>query len=117
MGKGDFICSLPTYRFSLLERQLRRKDTCPFAESLCFGLCPNRFCKLKTGLNNLTMPMWTCDIENCSRPALRALFVVDCNICNRRLCTQHAAPGYHKCPPYKVKRDSAPLPDLEDLET
>ncbi|KAH9224683.1 hypothetical protein DL95DRAFT_473275 [Leptodontidium sp. 2 PMI_412] len=42
------------------------------------------------------MPMWTCDVEICQRPAVRTLG--DCILCNRHLCAKHLQSAVHDCP-------------------
>ncbi|KAG9258928.1 uncharacterized protein F5Z01DRAFT_641794 [Emericellopsis atlantica] len=42
------------------------------------------------------MPLWTCDFEDCRKPAVRTLG--DCVLCDRHLCSSHLEPDYHKCP-------------------
>ncbi|ATY65110.1 kinase-like domain [Cordyceps militaris] len=45
------------------------------------------------------MPLWYCDIENCTKPGVR--HEGDCVLCNRHLCAQHLGPGSHGCPSWK----------------
>ncbi|UKZ67142.1 uncharacterized protein TrAtP1_008306 [Trichoderma atroviride] len=45
------------------------------------------------------MPLWTCDFEQCCRPAVRKSG--DCLLCNRHLCSIHLQPSHHTCPEWK----------------
>lgn len=51
------------------------------------------------------MPMWTCDIQDCSKPAVRNSG--DCVLCNRHLCWLHLRRPFHQCPLWEV---SAKIP-------
>ncbi|KAI0199161.1 hypothetical protein F4808DRAFT_222400 [Astrocystis sublimbata] len=45
------------------------------------------------------MPMWSCDLANCTKPAVRNLG--DCVLCKRHLCSPHLCPTFHKCPKWE----------------
>ncbi|KAF4448495.1 Protein kinase-like domain protein [Fusarium austroafricanum] len=53
------------------------------------------------------MPLWTCDFENCGRPAVRT--IGDCVLCNRHLCSTHLRPEFHSCPKWKDAEAYIPL--------
>lgn len=40
--------------------------------------------------------MWTCDLADCTKPAVRKLG--DCVLCKRLLYSTHLRPAYHQCP-------------------
>ncbi|KAF2275683.1 uncharacterized protein EI97DRAFT_420100 [Westerdykella ornata] len=45
------------------------------------------------------MPMWACDSDGCSKPAVRN--AGDCILCNRHLCSLHLQSPYHQCPSWE----------------
>ncbi|KAI1178480.1 hypothetical protein F4777DRAFT_537776 [Nemania sp. FL0916] len=45
------------------------------------------------------MPMWTCDVASCGKPAVRRLG--DCVLCNSHLCSDHVKPEFHTCPKWE----------------
>ncbi|KAK1248315.1 hypothetical protein MKX08_006535 [Trichoderma sp. CBMAI-0020] len=64
------------------------------------------------------MPLWTCDFEQCCRPAVRKSG--DCLLCNRHLCSIHLQPSHHTCPEWKdadVYDPAAGAAQENELET
>ncbi|KAK1595586.1 uncharacterized protein LY79DRAFT_546829 [Colletotrichum navitas] len=44
----------------------------------------------------LAMPLWLCDFEKCSNPAVQR--EGDCLCCDKHLCSKHLSEPFHKCP-------------------
>ncbi|KAI0871249.1 hypothetical protein GGS24DRAFT_472212 [Hypoxylon argillaceum] len=65
------------------------------------------------------MPMWTCDVADCAKPAVRNLG--DCVLCKRHLCSTHLQPTFHQCPKwadadnYDPAARTAQAEELEEL--
>ncbi|KAL2010829.1 hypothetical protein VTN00DRAFT_3547 [Thermoascus crustaceus] len=53
-------------------------------------------CGYQTPQFSSTMPMWTCNVQSCKRPAVRTSG--DCIICNGHLCAERLRPTVHHCP-------------------